>query len=114
MTIEKTILSRLPSLTLDSQRQVLDLIESLVSNQSSHFDANTEITDRSATFSPVDSSSADWKKVMKQISENQPQSLGELLQSWEDEGTPEEQKETWEFLHQALDKDRISNRSLFP
>ena len=50
---------------------------------------------------------------MKQISENRSQSLGELLQSWEDEGTPEEQMETWEFLHQALDKDRISNRPLF-
>jgi hypothetical protein len=114
MTIEKTILSRLPSLTLDSQRQVLDLIESLVKNQSSHFDPSPEITARSVAFSPVDSSSADWEKAMKQISENQPQSLGELLRSWEDEGTPEEQRETWEFLHQALDKDRISNRSLFP
>ena len=109
MTTEQIILSRLQSLTPESQQQVLNLIESLSSNLSSQ----SEIGDRSATFSPVDSSSADWEKAMKQISENRSQSLGELLQSWEDEGTPEEQMETWEFLHQALDKDRISNRPLF-
>jgi septation ring formation regulator EzrA len=110
MTTEQIILSRLQKLTPDSQQQVLNLIESLSSNLSSQ----SEIADRSTTFSPVDSSSAEWEKAMKQISENQPQSLGELLRSWEEEGTPEEQQETWEFLHQALDKDRISNRPLFP
>ena len=37
----------------------------------------------------------------------------QLLESWchEDEA---EQKETWEFLKQALDEDRLSNRKLFP
>jgi septation ring formation regulator EzrA len=109
MTTEQIILSRLQGLTPDSQQQVLNLIESLSSN----IPSQSETVDRSATFSPVDSSSSDWQKAMKQISENQSQSLGELLRSWEDEGTPEEQKETWEFLHQALDKDRISNRPLF-
>jgi hypothetical protein len=109
MTTEQIILSKLQSLTPNSQQQVLNLIESLSTNLSSQ----SEIVDRSTTFSPVDTSSADWQKAMKQISENQPQSLGELLRSWEDEGTPEEQKETWEFLHQALDEDRISNRHLF-
>ncbi|WP_309741854.1 MULTISPECIES: hypothetical protein [unclassified Chamaesiphon] len=65
---------------------------------------------------------AAWEKAMRQIEANQPPSLvGEaspvenrLLQSWEDEGDSEEHLETWEFLHQALDADRISNRPLFP
>jgi hypothetical protein len=36
-----------------------------------------------------------------------------LLQSWEDEGDSQEHLETWEFLKQALNADRISNRPLF-
>jgi hypothetical protein len=38
----------------------------------------------------------------------------ELLRSWREEGDEEEQRETWEFLKQALDEDRLSNRPLFP
>jgi hypothetical protein len=37
-----------------------------------------------------------------------------LLQSWIDEGDEEEQKETGEYLIQALDEDRLSDRKLFP
>jgi len=39
-----------------------------------------------------------------------------LLQSWNVEESPErdEQRETWEFLKQALDEDRLSDRKLFP
>jgi hypothetical protein len=37
-----------------------------------------------------------------------------LLQSWIDEGDEEEQKETGEYLIQALDEDRLSERKLFP
>ncbi|HVS00122.1 MAG TPA: hypothetical protein VMW27_26080 [Thermoanaerobaculia bacterium] len=40
--------------------------------------------------------------------------LVELLQSWIDEGDPQEHKETGEYLIQALDEDRLSARSLFP
>jgi hypothetical protein len=40
--------------------------------------------------------------------------LVNLLQSWIDENDGEEQKETGEYLIQALDKDRLSNRQLFP
>jgi hypothetical protein len=60
------------------------------------------------------SPSVAWEKAMQQIEANQPQSLDGLLQSWEDEGDAKEHLETWEFLHQALDADRISNRRLFP
>ena len=59
------------------------------------------------------STAAAWGKAMRQIEENQPQSLEQLLQSWEDEGDAQEHLETWEFLKQALDEDRISNRPLF-
>ncbi|HEY9803752.1 MAG TPA: hypothetical protein V6D25_25645 [Leptolyngbyaceae cyanobacterium] len=37
-----------------------------------------------------------------------------LLQSWIDEDDSEEQIETGEYLIQALDEDRLSNRQLFP
>ena len=37
-----------------------------------------------------------------------------LLQSWIDTDDPEEQKETGDFLIEALDKDRLSPRPLFP
>jgi predicted transcriptional regulator len=40
--------------------------------------------------------------------------LIDLLQSWIEEGDAQEQKETGEYLVEALDKDRLSDRSLFP
>lgn len=36
-----------------------------------------------------------------------------LLQSWRNEDK-QEQRETWEFLKQAIDEDRLSDRKLFP
>jgi hypothetical protein len=36
-----------------------------------------------------------------------------LLQSWLNDENDEEQKETGEYLIQALDEDRLSNRQLF-
>ena len=39
----------------------------------------------------------------------------DLLDKWEAEGDAQEQSETWEFLQQALDEDRLSSaRSFFP
>ena len=40
--------------------------------------------------------------------------LVSLLQSWIDEGDPEEQQETGEYLIRALDEDRIADRQHFP
>lgn len=40
--------------------------------------------------------------------------LVELLQSWIEEGDAQEQKETGEYLAEALDMDRFSNRLHFP
>ena len=40
--------------------------------------------------------------------------LVNLLQSWMDEEDAEEQQETGEYLIQALDEDRLSERKLFP
>ena len=37
-----------------------------------------------------------------------------LLQTWIDEGDPEEHRETGEYLIRALDEDRLSDRPLFP
>ncbi len=72
--------------------------------------------------SKIQSSSAEaWDAVVNQIrNENsqqkaaRQQALSELLQSWEEEGDEQEQKETLEFLQQALNQDRLSNRPLFP
>ena len=38
----------------------------------------------------------------------------ELLQSWIDESDPTDQKETGDYLIDALDADRLSSRKLFP
>ncbi|ACK69184.1 conserved hypothetical protein [Gloeothece citriformis PCC 7424] len=40
--------------------------------------------------------------------------LVNLLQSWIDEEEDQEQQETGQYLIQALDEDRLSDRSLFP
>ena len=40
--------------------------------------------------------------------------LVDVLQSWIDEDDAQEQQETGEFLIQALDEDRLSDRKLFP
>jgi hypothetical protein len=40
--------------------------------------------------------------------------LVNLLQSWIDEDDVQEQQETGEYLVQALDEDRLSDRKLFP
>ncbi|MBA2395331.1 MAG: hypothetical protein H0V70_21590 [Ktedonobacteraceae bacterium] len=39
--------------------------------------------------------------------------LIQLLRSWR-EGDEQEQRSTWEYLKQALDEDRLSERKLFP
>jgi hypothetical protein len=44
----------------------------------------------------------------------QHKSLSELTKLWIEEGDEQEQTETWEYLCQALDEDRLSNRHLFP
>jgi hypothetical protein len=37
-----------------------------------------------------------------------------LLQSWIEDGNPEAQQETGEYLIRALDEDRLAHRQLFP
>jgi hypothetical protein len=55
-----------------------------------------------------------WNHALQQLqTPAPPQALANLLQSWEDEGDTQDQQETWEFLHQALDQDRLSDRPLF-
>jgi hypothetical protein len=48
------------------------------------------------------------------LSQQKTDVLLQLLESWVQEGDAEEQRETWEFLKQALDEDRFSDRRLFP
>ena len=53
----------------------------------------------------------DEQQRQEQIRRNQ--AIIDLLNAWEQED-PEEQRETLEFLMQALDEDRPSSRKLFP
>ncbi len=55
-------------------------------------------------------SEAEWR--CRQIERNQ--EAIKLLDSWLVEGDAEEQRETWEWLQKALDRDRLSDRKLFP
>lgn len=45
---------------------------------------------------------------------NRQSELVSLLKSWVEEGDPEEQRETGEYLIRSLDEDRLSDRKLFP
>ena len=72
--------------------------------------------------------SGQWNNLLKLLkifrqSVNPPQTLNppivnqaalDLLRSWREDGDEDEQRETWEFLQQALDEDRLSDRPLFP
>ncbi|MUG95702.1 hypothetical protein F7734_26440 [Scytonema sp. UIC 10036] len=40
--------------------------------------------------------------------------LQEMFRRWDEEYDEEEQRETFEYLQQVLDEDRLSNRPLFP
>ena len=60
-------------------------------------------------------SESEEEKRRLQREKNRP--LIDLLDSWLNETDPEvirEQQETWAFLKQALDEDRLSYRKLFP
>ena len=48
------------------------------------------------------------------LSKEKQSKLVNALQSWIDEGDTDEHKETGEYLIHALDKDRLSDRKLFP
>ena len=48
------------------------------------------------------------------LEQEQQTKLVNLLQSWIDEEDEQEQKETGEYLIEALDQDRLSERPLFP
>lgn len=48
------------------------------------------------------------------VLDNRATGLVQLIQSWIDEGDADEQRETLEYLIQALDEDRLSDRKLFP
>jgi len=42
------------------------------------------------------------------------EAVRELLRQWREEGDPQEQRETLEYLMRVLDEDRFSTRKLFP
>lgn len=66
--------------------------------------------------SPLPVSQSELKKNELRQSATQSQKIHgliQLLKSWR-EGDEQEQRDTWEYLKQALDEDRLSERKLFP
>ncbi|MEG3847307.1 hypothetical protein QT971_10840 [Microcoleus sp. herbarium19] len=62
-----------------------------------------------------------WEKIKEEMNNPDPvvelarqKALSEMLRSWREDGDEQEQKETGDYLRQALDEDRLSNRELFP
>jgi septation ring formation regulator EzrA len=100
------------SVTLD-QIKAMSVEERIQLVQAIQDTIPTRQKDLSSLQTDCNSPSVAWEKAMQQIEANQPRSLDRLLKSWEDEGDAQEHLETWEFLKQALDEDRISNRPLF-
>jgi hypothetical protein len=91
----------LPTVRKLSTSQKLTLIEELTSDV------------RSSTTSPV-TNVADWDFSTPEIARRNAAMLN-LLDKWETQGDEREQTETWEFLQQALDEDRLSShRPFFP
>jgi hypothetical protein len=91
----------LPTVRKLSPTQKLTLIEELKSEL------------ESATVSS-DETVAQWDLSAPSIASRNAATLA-LLDKWEAEGDEQEQTETWEFLQQALDEDRLSShRPFFP
>ena len=62
----------------------------------------------------ISQSEIEKKKLPQSITPSQKKrALIQLLRSWL-EGNEQEQRNTWEYLRQALDEDRLSERKLFP
>jgi hypothetical protein len=55
----------------------------------------------------------DWRLLTREERIARNQAAIALLRSWREDGDAEEQRETWAFLKQALDEDRLSNRKFF-
>jgi hypothetical protein len=51
--------------------------------------------------------------MTEQDQENKSENLTKLFQSWREDEDEGEQKDTWEYLKQVLDEDRLSDRRLF-
>ena len=72
----------------------------------------------SVTLKPTPSDASEQKVTLETLEANrlaqQHKALKELTRLWIEEGDEQEQTETWEYLRQALDEDRLSNRPLFP
>ncbi len=62
----------------------------------------------------ISRSEIEKKELSQSITQSQKNNaLIQLLRSWR-EGDEQEQRNTWEYLRQALDEDRLSERKLFP
>jgi uncharacterized damage-inducible protein DinB len=72
----------------------------------------------SITMKPVRSDASEQNATPETLETNrlaqQHKALKELTRQWIEEGDEQEQTETWEYLRQALDENRLSNRPLFP
>jgi hypothetical protein len=89
----------LPTVRKLSTTQKLTLIEELKSELESSMASSDETV-------------ASWDLSAPSIASRNAATLA-LLDKWETEGDEQEQTETWEFLKQALDEDRLSSHRPF-
>ena len=64
------------------------------------------------TAADLESHSTRQEEVLLGTSEQKNETAIQLLRSWR-EGDEQEQRDTWEYLKQALDENRLSDRKLF-
>jgi hypothetical protein len=120
MTIQDTAIEKLRHLPDPLAQIVNNFIDALI-NQStklsqSYSEHKSPVT-ASELFPQASQSQDAWNNVMSQIADpnsNQHIKVTNLFQQWAADDDIAQQQETLQWLTQALDDDRLSDRPLFP
>ncbi|GAA6619684.1 hypothetical protein [Scytonema sp. NUACC26] len=97
--MSSTIDERLSAIKASLLQEIADLMESKVKSLAA-------VNGQSNSYILPKLSEAERQQKLKD--------LQEMFRRWDEEYDEEEQRETFEYLRQVLDEDRLSNRSLFP
>jgi hypothetical protein len=101
---------QLLSLDQIERQRIANLLNHSLSNPQPNASTRKNVADLT-----IDANTIAWDTELEKLkTPAHTQALADLLQSWEDEDNEQEQQETWKFLRQALDHDRLSERSLLP
>jgi len=120
MTIQDTAIEKLRHLPDPLAQRVNDFIDFLL-NQWAKLpqpnDHQTPLTPASSFTALAPDTQAVWESAMAQIATPDPHqyaAVTHLFATWVTEDDAAEQQETLQWLTQALDEDRLSDRPLFP